>query len=107
MQAHFGFQTGCETPRVAILHRRKRADAKVARFLSNQRQIKLGLFCHDAARQPSPSYTSRRQHAAFLHRSHVDYFCRRSFFAVVDRAISIRRRMASGRPGLSGWLEAH
>jgi len=28
-------------------------------------------------------------------------------FDLAVRAISIRRRIASGRPGLSGWLEAH
>jgi hypothetical protein len=28
-------------------------------------------------------------------------------FDLVVKAISIRRRIASGRPGLSGWLEAH
>ena len=36
----------------------------------------------------------------------VIYFSPRRFDLAV-RAISIRRRIASGRPGLSGWLEAH
>ena len=39
----------------------------------------------------------------------VIYFSPRPLcrFDLAVRAISIRRRIASGRPGLSGWLEAH
>jgi hypothetical protein len=97
MQAHFGFQTSRETPRVAILLRRKRADAKVARLLSDQEadQTRFVLSRRGVLTESVLYVTARTRR--FLYRCHVTYFYRRSFLAVVARAISIRRRIACGR----------
>jgi hypothetical protein len=66
---------------------RRRASGWIRLYVTTPR-AKLGSF-----------YTSRRDMP--LRRSRVNYFCRRSFLAVVARAISIRRRIASERDGLS------